>query len=401
VKSTIRVNNFFLVTLWVLVTVAFAGAQAKNSDVTVSCQDLLAARANSDIPHFGKPNGLSAVPKYANLLLDKIPRHEGELFLAMPTYLKTNPNQPQQFGEGQQNAMTYIGEFNEPPYVALIRKSRRGSKVLVQFASWLETKAEVEVSVAGQSKVHPIQRGQFEIEVESADAGNPVFFRPVGWKDWFAVSFINAYAGISGLMGRIPSYLRYLPTGESVVDPLGLGDAKNPFEFIKTLDGKDNLGFQYAEVSDKDRVHGHFVDLDGTTTLTSSGGIRTRYRLEAPFKIVYLAKPGRNLQAEAAEDVVSGTGPHFVGATAEIILNLGKEPLMTFLGVELPKVGPDGNPLAWQYSHLWVGKWLQSGEVFVTPQGNYHWHLNHLTTPVAAQVLTPPNVPSAKNLMGF
>jgi hypothetical protein len=80
---------------------------------------------------------------------------------------------------------------------------------------------------------------------------------------------------------------------------------------------------------------------------------------------------------------------------------LGEQSLMTFYGVSMPEVGPDGAKIAWGFTHQWVGTWLRPGQTFVTPQGMYHWHLNHLTQPIAAQVFTPPEVPSEQNHFGF
>ena len=121
-----------------------------------------------------------------------------------------------------------------------------------------------------------------------------------------------------------------------------------------------------------------------------------------PFKVVYLAKDARVVDIEEEEGVVSGTGPHYIGATGEIIVNsLGKDMLMTFYGVPAPSQGPDGGKLAWNLTHQWIGTWLRPGHAFVTPQGMFHWHLNHLDRPVAAQVFTPPQVPSDQNHFGF
>jgi hypothetical protein len=140
--------------------------------------------------------------------------------------------------------------------------------------------------------------------------------------------------------------------------------------------------------------------------LTSTGGISTRYRLptsDSPTKRIYLAKDPRNFDVERAEGVVSGTGPHHIGATGEIILNsLGTEPLMTLWGISAPSSGPyPFTNLAWKFTHILIGTWLRPDEAFVSPRGTFHWHLNHLNSQVAAEVFTPPNVPTPERPFGF
>lgn len=49
----------------------------------------------------------------------------------------------------------------------------------------------------------------------------------------------------------------------------------------------------------------YIIDFDGSSALTSTGGVRTRCREDNRFKLVYLSKPPRNLSDEYSEDVVS------------------------------------------------------------------------------------------------
>ncbi len=165
------------------------------------------------------------------------------------------------------------------------------------------------------------------------------------------------------------------------------------------------LGRSHQFISRTERsqcVHGSYLLENQTRILTATGGVWTRYRLGLPFKNVYLAKDPRVLDIEEQEGVVSGTGPHFIGATGEIIVNsIGKNNLMTFYGVPVSQDAPQSGKLAWGFTHQWIGTWLRPGQIFVTPNGYYHWHLNHLTQAVAAQVFTPLAIPSESNHFGF
>jgi hypothetical protein len=373
---------------------------------------------NSEIPRFG---GLSEnktpLQTMANILLEEISYSApGQLQVAFPALIEVNPNQSQQFGDGQQNANSHLAGLKNPPFVArLSRAYEKSGKVFIEVSKELSSLVgvtEIEVSVLGEElSVRSEKAGEFSFDISTEKMGwnglydaKALFFRPKGWKDWFVLSFPQAYLPIEKLLAGMREEDRRLPTGESVVNPLALHSQVDPQNQLRLIKPETNLGFEMARVSRSARVHGHYLSPDGKTVLTSTGGVWTRFYLGAPFKNVYLAKDGRVLDLEEDEGVVSGTGPHKIGATAEIILNsVGSKPLMTFYGLELPKVGPRGEKIAWgsELTHLWIGTWLKPGEAFVTPQGNFHWHLNHLTQTVAAQVWTPPEAPSPENFFGF
>jgi len=393
----------------------------------IKCDDNLEGLANPEIVRFGTARAQAAprpqsffspVQNMANLMLGHVPAESPETVqIAMPVFLSVNSNQPQQFGDGQQNALATFGPLHSSPFAAVLtRKLSESSDLKVIISKDLpgyKDISAVEVSVLGKSENITLdQNGMFRISVnleglawDQMFGAKPVFFRPVGWNDWFAVQFPYPYLSIENLFaGTTPTY-QNLPDGKSIIDPLGLKGSKDIQTDLQQIKDSNNEGFLLARA---ERVHGIFWltdDKNGPMVKTSNGGVWTRYRDELStigFKNVYLAKDPRVFQIEMDEGVVSGTGPHKIGASGEIIINsLGENPLMTFYGISTPTIGPDGHKLAYEYPNQWVGTWLKPGQAFVTPQGLYHWHLNHLPGQIAAQVLTPPEVPSEQNHFGF
>jgi hypothetical protein len=356
----------------------------------------------------------------ANLLLDYVPRSEKrQVQVAFPVALQKNDLQPQQFGDGQQNAFASFGPLKSAPFTAVLARSQNLSEpsdlsfVISPEILGGAPMSTLEVSVGGKTTMLSLaEDGSFKTEIalqalkwDRLTGAEPVFFRPAGWKDWFAVSFPQSYLPVSRLLEDMAPQSRILPSGESVVDPLHLKGTPDFAETLRQVDSSRSLDFQLSRVEPSQRVHGVYQFPNGAQVNTGSGGIWSRYRLGAPFKLIYLVKDARATATEAAEGTVSGTGPHYVGATAEVILNtLGDEPLMTFYGIPGVKSGPNGEGIAWgsQLNSQWIGTWLKAGEAFVTPQGNYHWHLNHLEgKSVGAQVWTPPEVPHDQNHFGF
>jgi hypothetical protein len=347
----------------------------------------------------------------ANLMLDYVPATNAEeVQIGMPVFLESTADQPQQFGDGQRNALATYGEQKAPPFVAVLTRTKSGPAQLALILSKdiLGEADSVEVSILNQSQVFTKDaKGIVTVPIDLQKmkwdqlfGAVPVFFRPVGWQDWFAVEFPYAYLSIDQLVAGMDPVSRSLPNGRSVIDPLAAAGAVDPQTYLRDL--ADPQGFNLDRIERSARVHGTYNLANGQKLLTATGGVWTRYRLGSPFKVVYLAKDPRVVDIEEEEGVVSGTGPHYIGATGEIILNsLGTKPLMTFYGQPAPPSDPNGRKLAWGFTHQWVGTWLRPGQAFVTRQGMYHWHLNHLEQPIAAQVLTPPEVPSEKNHFGF
>lgn len=372
------------------------------------------AQLNGSIVRFGEGSSSSPIQDMANSLLDYVASDGRDVFqVAVPINLEVNPQQSEEFGDGQRNALATYGELRRAPFTAVLRRpesSKGAPSLTIVFSNEMpgfDHIGGVEFFMNGESRNCSLTGvGSVEIPVDIERlhwdkmwGATPLFFRPVGWEDWFAVQFPYPYLKTTELLEGMHPSVRTLPSGQSVVDPLGLSGSTDVQNALRNIPDSEALGFQLARA---DRVHGVYQRPDGSLVLTSNGGIWTRYRLGTPFKVVYLVKDPRDLEAEGRDGVVSGTGPHYIGATAEIILNsLGNESLMTFYGISAPGSGPDGAKLAWRLTHQWVGTWLRPGEAFVTPQGSYHWHLNHLGLPVAAQVLTPPEVPSGQNFLGF
>jgi hypothetical protein len=384
------------------------------------CPEYLNGIANHDVTRFGGDAPRTPIQDMANTFLSYVPMNASiPVQVAMPVFLEKNDDQQQQFGDGQQNAFASFGPLEKAPYIAVLTRSTstaKASDLAIILSKNLPEAADIkflEVSISGKSQIVNLDSSGMahigmntqELNWDGLYGAKPAFFRPVGWAVWFSVQFPNAYISVDELVGGFQEDMQTLPNGQSVIDPLKLKDSPD-YEADIQKNFPEDPDFVLAHF---DRVHGEYDSTKddklappNEKILTGRGGLYTRYRLGSPFKIVYLAKDPRNIEEEKTEGVVSGTGPHFVGAKAEIILNaLGQQELMTLYGLENPKSTPDGGPLAWGFTHQWVGTWLKPNQAFVTPQGNYHWHLNHLTKPIAAEVFTPPDVPNENNHYGF
>lgn len=398
-----------VVTLCLLVVTLFLPLHSKA--IGEGCHYYLKGTANPGIVRFGamNPNPLQHM---ANVLLNFVPkaREAKRIQAAVPVSLVFNPAQPEEFGDGQKNALaTYQGLATSPFIAVLTRNADLGhsSELALIFSNpgpEFENISAVEVSIAGSKFTVPVdsqKRAQIPVDVRALGwnkvAGTrPIFFRPVGWNDWFAVQFPDPYITNESLVGGMDRRYQRLPDGRSIIDPLRIGSEEKKQQALRNSKDPE---FTLAR---HERVHGLYLPAEGAPILTSTGGIYTRYRVRPEGKIIYSVFDARNVAVESRDGVVSGTGPHLVRANGEIIMNaLGREALMTFYGIPSPVVGPNGEAIAWNFRHQWVATWLQPGEAFITPQDFYHWHLNHLSEPIAVQVLTPPEVPSLENHYGY
>ena len=105
-----------------------------------------------------------------------------------------------------------------------------------------------------------------------------VFFRPAGWSDWFSVQFPYAYVSNEMLIGGMHPSLQTLPNGQSVIDPLGLSASENIQNDLRQVADSQSPGFALARTERSQRVHGAYLQPDGSKTLTATGGVWTRYR---------------------------------------------------------------------------------------------------------------------------
>ncbi len=393
-----------------------------------SCEDYMLdiTVANSHIPRFGgaqfgSSQSSNPISLLANRMLERIPIDPTkDVQIAVPVSLEVNDAQPQQFGDGVQNAGLSFGHHRTPPFAAVlergIAKGRLHIKLTEDFPG-ISGVSSIEVSIRGVSRIVPLKQGtylaSFEVDLVDLrwfqlDGYDSLFFRPVGWNDRFAVLVPGAYYPINKVLDGAPPHLLRIPTGESIVDPLNLRGSVAPENALLAQKNLRPLGFEYGEAIP--RVHGEFLRPTGGKDFTAVGTARSLYRLpHAPgfSKLIYLAQLPRDLTSEAREGLVSGTGPHRIGspAAAEIIFNsLSDEPLMTFHGISAPQSGPQGEGLAWRsdFTHLYVGRWLRPHWAFVAIQGTFHQHLTHRPDKAAfAQVLTPPEVPNINNHFGF
>ena len=410
-SAKMKMPNHFIACALMVLSCLISQAHAEK------CEDAFNESANSDIIRFGGLRPRTPVQEIANLMLAHVPSGtDQQIQIAIPVFLETNPQQAQQFGDGQENANTSFGPLQNAPFVAVLTRPSAftpsadlaifWSKGLTSF----DTLNAIEVRVGERSQRVAINsQGSFRLPVDLPSLAwdqavhvKPIFFRPVGWTDWFAVQFPNPYLPISDLLKGMGDSTRTLSSGHSVIDPLGLKGSANMQSDLRQIDDNKNLGFILARTERSQRVHGIYLDKNNQSHITATGGVWVRYRAELPFKNVYLTQDPRVIDLEEEEGGVSGTGPHYVGANGEIIVNsLMNENVMTLQGTALPPAGPSGEKLAWGFTHQWVGTRLRPGYAFITTQGNFHWHLNHLLRGNGVQVFTPPEVPGPANFFGF
>src|SRR5262249_49420957 len=154
----------------------------------------------------------------------------------------------------------------------------------------LDKVKQLEVSINGGRirSVNVDQNGVAYLAVSCEQLGwdrqfgaKSLFFRPVGWNDWFAVSFPQAYHSVEAMTESMAPRYRTLPTGQSIWDPLGLKGNPDMEKALRELPDAQSLGFIFAEA--RPSVHGFYLDpVTGQALPTAVGTAVTRYRLPNP-----------------------------------------------------------------------------------------------------------------------
>ncbi len=438
-------NRFFVLSCTILILAGQPVSAATNQAVEAfdPCQAALDGLANQSVPHgsswipFGGPNpGIGA--QTANLMAAHLPVFGPVVELAIPARLEVNPNQSQQFADGQQNAFTDFGNFNTAPFVVLFSRPRDESgmgELVILFRSnnqfdlnfeSLEVKLPHQKPFTIDRDETPSSRHQYHQDLsyseikklgwfETTDA-QPLLFRPEGWNDWFSVQFPQAYLPIDKVLPQIPLLYRTLPSHHGSVDsnPRSIEDplrfsGSHWFEMLIASQGKNE--FLFGRIPLNDRIHGTYLPTHGGPSVaTARGGAWLSYREGFPFKIVYFAQDAREPTDEAKEGVVTGSGPHLIGARGEILVNSLMHDgglngaVLTALGFLRPDQGPNGESLAYRstLTHQWMARWLMPDTLFVAPQWSYHWHMTPTADNAAGLVVwTPPLVPSPAAPFGF
>ncbi|HET9482965.1 MAG TPA: hypothetical protein VFO79_03330, partial [Xanthomonadales bacterium] len=315
------------------------------------------------------PEAIIANAVTAELQADPLAR------VSIPTSLAQSQLAP--FGDGQTNAAASFVWWKDarPPVVG----TRRGNRATVRFdralpisdghfevwsatGAWLRTVASTRTA-----------QGDWVIEVDDLAA---FAVSPRGWRDAFPLSFEMPVTSIAERVRALPATV--LPTGESIVDPVGAaGDAA--YETLRATSFPSAFVNQTPYVSDT--VHAAFPQ-GGTPRITAVGGAST-WVAQAPFKHLYVCFDERAPAREAQYGVPSGAGWHHIGDNGEtIVASLEASPFVVGYAAagKLPVSAAYGLDRATTYALL------QPGQAFDTPQGAFHWYAVHQARKACVQI---------------
>lgn len=343
-----------------------------------------------------------------------------DVLVAVPVKMWSSPYS--EFGDGQLNAVAERGAWptkERPPVVAtLVHFANAASKMLLRLDRTIPANVaavEIVYYANGQRKLVdvPVARtasGDFEGEwivpdeagLASLVSSAAIALHPKGWGDWFPLGFRAGVRPIAELRAASAKF----SDGKSIIDRETVSvqreanAALTPFQklaahgFVASYNnGQRGVGVTPYNPQD---IHARFP-FDGGMVVTGVGQGWTWVADERPagFKVMYTCFEGRNASAEASAPqggVASGGGWHFIGDSAETILNdLEAAPLVVGAAYTNP-FWPAGLPsggFAYGLTDVAVVRWLYPGEAFVTPRGrgaiddgrggrivqdNFHWY---------------------------
>jgi hypothetical protein len=345
-----------------------------------------------------------------------------DAIVAVPVKMWSSPFS--EFGDGQLNAIAELGAWSakRPPVLAtLVHFTNAPSKLFVRLDRTLATNAAaVEVVYYANN-----QRKQIDVSITRTASGDlegewllpgevgfdsllssaAVALHPKGWGDWFPLGFRAGVRPIAELRATSSRF----SDGKPLVDREGISvqreasPTQTPFQRLSSHAfsvpyNNGQLGSSVTPYNPQD-IHARFP-FNGGMVVTGVGQGWTWVADERPngFKVMYTCFEGRNASAEASAPkggVASGGGWHYIGDSAETILNdLEAGPLVVGAAYTNP-FGAAGLPsggFAYGLADVAVVRWLHPGEAFVTPRGpgaiadghggrivqdNFHWYYFH------------------------
>jgi hypothetical protein len=235
-----------------------------------------------------------------------------------------------------------------------------------------------------------------EVGFGSLTSSAAAVVHPKGWNDWFPLWFRMPVRKTSELNARNTTF----SDGRNVFDREGVSvqheanPTDTPYDRLASHAFQvsyNNQGSHPLPYNPQD-IHARFPASGGMIT-TGVGQGWTWVADERPngFKVMYTCFEARRPDAEAQSGVASGGGWHFIGDSAETIVNdLEAGPLVVGAATTNP-FAPSGLPsggFSYGLSDVVTVRWLYPGEAFVTPRGgvitdgarqrvqqdNYHWY---------------------------
>ncbi len=321
------------------------------------------------IPKFAESATLlSLESKLGNLLLANNAKF---VVLSIPTVIQKSSYHP--FGDGQSNAKLNLG---------LLWKEKDFPVVGVQ-----ET-------VSGKSVrkyiFHPSLNIKEYQEIQVKDGWYKV--QPKGWKDYFYFSFETSTLSLNEFIKAIPETYRTFSKNRIAPNIAKIAKATG-------AEGFKNLGEGYNSTSwYADSVHGVFPDANGAKT--ALGGVLTWGIVDknfGPFKNLYTCFEARNIALENSTGVPSGAGWHLIGDAAETVLN-------NLENLALPVATGRTHSFsesAFGFTESITATWLQTDEVLISQNGNFHWYLNPYESTVCTEIWVHNCIPNTSNNWGF
>lgn len=318
--------------------------------------------------------------KLGNLLLENYyDASTSKIVLSIPAQLPKG--EWPHFGDGQKNAKMEFGSEwtgTDFPVVGIETTMNGQKKRFYRFSPSLKVEKY-------QEKVLP--DGWYQV-------------RPQGQDKAFYFSFQTSAMPISEFINGVPEEFRTFPDNRKAPN-ISQISKQDP---LKQLNESDlGPGFNSKNAWKSKSVHGIFPGPIGAPTALGgviTWGVATEPHdrpQKGPFKFLYTCFDPRNAVAESAQGIPSGAGWHYVGDPAESVLNSLSEMALPFA------VGRshDQKDSALDLTESVTAMWLQSDEIQVTRQGEFHWYLNPYEQNVCTEIWVHNCVPNLTNNWGF
>jgi hypothetical protein len=337
--------------------------------------------ASSEIKPFAEnhPNP-SWESRLGNVLLNYQLSRVGRVTLSIPARLKRSSHKP--FGDEQSNAKMDLdstwSQSTDFPVVGIESVQSGKVKRIYLFDKSLNVKNYSEKLLTD---------GWIEVT-------------PINWKNSFYFNFQTGILPIRQFVTGIPEAYRTFPKNR-IAPNIAKIEKANAFDQLKNTD----LGLGYNKTAwFNDNVHGRFPTEDGEVTARGgvvTWGIKTNSNEEGSFKNLYTCFQARDVNLESDKKlsvgVPSGAGWHNVGNAAESVLNdLNENPIPFAVGRTHGKTNT-----AYGMEETITAIWLQTDEIQVTRQGEFHWYLNPYEENVCTEIWVHNCLPDLNNSWGM
>lgn len=297
-----------------------------------------------------------------------------KVVLSIPVVIEKSSYHP--FGDGQSNAKMSLGSaWKEDGFLVV----------------GVQTTDD-----QGQTKRQYLFHPSLKIaKFNESSLGDDLFkVQPEGWNDSFYFSFATRLMPVAQFLAGVPESRRTFSGNRVAPDPARIGKGQGVERFLfRELGAGYNKEPWYSPT-----VHGLFPNENGEKT--ALGGVLTWGIVEksfGPFKHLYTCFEKRDVAQEKQTGVPSGAGWHHIGDPAESLLNTLES---ASLPVAVARTHGRSNA-AYGLTESITATWLQTDEVLVTQQGEFHWYLNPYESTVCTEIWVHGCVPNLTNNWGF